>query len=84
MKDVIQQINQFVHFNTQEAKEISSAFRIIHLKKGEYWIKEGSYVNTIAYIQSGSLRIFYNNETGEEVTCHFSFTGQFIASYTSS
>lgn len=53
-----------------ETFELSAAFlKIITIKKGEYFIKEGKTCNNIAFINSGLFRIFYIKESIEINTC---------------
>lgn len=53
------------------------------LKKGEYFIREGSICKDIAFVQSGLFRSFYHNSAGEEITYCFTFSNSFVTAYSS-
>ncbi|WPV64022.1 Crp/Fnr family transcriptional regulator [Chitinophaga sp. LS1] len=53
------------------------------LKKGAYFIKEGSVCQEVAFVQSGFFRSFYHNSEGEEITYCFTFADSFVTAYSS-
>jgi CRP-like cAMP-binding protein len=55
----------------------------LHLKKGEFFIREGNTSEYIAYIQSGIFRSFYHSTEKEEVTYCFTFENTLITAYSS-
>ena len=76
-------IDQVVNLTKDEKLSIEKYFKVKTLAKGELWIKEGQYCNQIAFIKKGILRIFYNDEEGNETSCFFMPENNFISSYTS-
>lgn len=46
-------------------------FRMLTLNKGDYFVKAGDVCKSAAYINTGILRTFYNNEKGEDTTYCF-------------
>lgn len=73
-------------FNLLSANEIdylASKGYIKTLQKGEYFIKEGSICQEVAFVQSGFFRSFYHNSEGEEITYCFTFSGSFVTAYSS-
>ncbi len=53
------------------------------LKKGEFFIKEGSISKEVAFVVSGIFRSFYYSSELEEVTYCFTFSGSFVSAYSS-
>jgi CRP-like cAMP-binding protein len=76
-------ISQIIDLTADEKRRIDEMFKPTNISKGNFWIKEGKVCDQIAFVQSGKLRIFYCNESGDEVTCYFSTPGNFITSFTS-
>ena len=56
--------------------------RVKSLKKKEYLIHEGSVCNFIAFVHSGTLRSYVQNDN-EEFNNDFYFEGDFVSAYTS-
>lgn len=83
MSTPIDVINQIIKLNENEAKITSQYFVSKILKKGELFIKEGQYCNNIAFISSGTVRVFYNDENANEISCFFMNENNFISSFTS-
>jgi CRP-like cAMP-binding protein len=53
------------------------------LKKGDYFIKEGTTCKEVAFVASGLFRSFYYSSSGEEVTYCFTFSNSFVSAYSS-
>ena len=53
------------------------------LKKGEYYIQEGSICREVAFVSSGFLRSYYYSSSGEELTYCFTFQDSFLTAYSS-
>lgn len=58
-------INYFGVGNPADLIAIASQFKLIEIKKNEYFLKEGKAVNQLAFTQSGLLRVFVNKEDKE-------------------
>ncbi len=76
-------IDQVANLTKYEKLSVEKYFKAKFLPKGELWIKEGQYCNQIAFINKGILRIFYNDQDGNETSCFFMPENNFISSYTS-
>ena len=53
------------------------------LKRGEFFIQDGKTCAEVAFIQSGTLRSFYNASNGEEMTYCITFPNAFMTAYSS-
>jgi len=83
MKSVSECIHQMVPLNEAEKEIIENYFHEVHLPKGTLWIKQGVVCNHVAFVVSGKLRIFYFDDSGNEVTCYFLMPEDFFSSFTS-
>ncbi len=54
-----------------------------HLRKGEYFIRQGRTCHEIAFVRSGLLRSYYYSSAGEEITYCFTGENSFISAYSS-
>ncbi|MGH1337424.1 MAG: Crp/Fnr family transcriptional regulator [Aureispira sp.] len=76
-------INQVINLTSKERTTIETKFTSQTLKKQELWVEEGKYCNHVAFINKGTLRIFYNDLEGNEISCFFMPEGNFVSSFTS-
>lgn len=60
-----------------------SLFKLLILKKDDYFLEIGKPCNHVAFIKSGMLRIYYPNDKGEDTTCYFSLPNEFVTSFSS-
>lgn len=58
-------------------------FKETTLKKGEYFVKEGQSSSKFAFLESGIVRGFYQNDEGIEYNRSFFVTPSFIGNYSS-
>jgi CRP-like cAMP-binding protein len=65
-----------------ELKEISSLFKLTHIKKGEYFLKTDGQSNNLSFVQSGLMRIFVTTEV-KEITQWISSKGHFVVDLSS-
>jgi CRP-like cAMP-binding protein len=60
-------------------------FKIKELSAGEFFVKEGQYSKFIGYVESGLLRSYQIDSSGEDITTNFflqnSFCGSFFSFY---
>jgi CRP-like cAMP-binding protein len=75
-------LQQFGDIPPAEWAKAVVLFKSLHLKKNEYFIRQGDQPSRLAFITSGLFRVFCITETGEEKTLSFRTKGQFIAAYT--
>jgi CRP-like cAMP-binding protein len=80
---LIHTIDAILPLTLEEKDHIRAAFKEKTLKKNTYWVKAGQYAEHIGFITRGKMRVFYETEDGNEITCFFSPENSFIASYTS-
>jgi len=64
-----------------EAEKITGIFKYKKLDKGQFFIRAGDRPQTIGFIISGILRLYYLNEDGGEFTKSFCVGNEMIAAY---
>jgi len=69
-------------FSESEIDRICNYFTPKQLLKNEYFLKEGQYCLSIAFVVKGSF-IYYNIIDGEEKVCDFAFEDDWITQYKS-
>ena len=74
--------NYFGVIKPEDLRTISSLFKQTTIKKGEFYVKTGSWCNKLSFIQSGYLRIYSVTEE-KEVTQWISTQGYFVTDLSS-
>lgn len=81
MKDKLKQhIQSSISISINDLELALSFFQPLTLKKNNFFLQVGKKCNSVAFINSGILRIFYPNDLGEDVTCHFAQNGEWVTS----
>lgn len=83
MQSMLDAIQLSVHLSDVECEMITRAFKTIEIPKGQFFIEYGQVCEHIGFIETGKIRVYYPEETGEETTCHFAMDHEFISSLTS-
>lgn len=69
--DLKESLQKYYYFTEQDWKYTMQYYVPDHLKAKNYFLKLGKISNKVAYIKSGTLRAFFFNDKGEEVTTNF-------------
>lgn len=77
-------VAQFAYLSPEDWDLALSKSRIINLKKGAYWIREGKTCQYIGFVITGVFRVFSTIE-GKDIIAHFSFERRnpVLSAYTS-
>lgn len=77
-------VAQFAHLSPEDWDFALSQSKIITLKKGDYWVKEGKTCQYIGFVVTGVFRVFSTLE-GKEIIAHFAFERRnpVLSAYTS-
>ncbi len=81
-KQIIESIKSFVPLNKVEEESFANILEIKQFKKKEFLLKEGQICNKVSFINSGSMRLFYNVD-GLENTVQFFFSDSWYTDYAS-
>ena len=76
---IICAINTFCKPSEQKIAEIASYFKIIPLKKDDFFLKEGQVCKKIGFLNLGQIRHFYSAKEND-VTRWISFENDFVTS----
>ena len=72
-----------VPFTESEMEIILSLFSEIHLKKNDYFARNGEYSTKLGFLHKGVMRAFFRNSKGKEYNKTFFTKSNFVAAYSS-
>ena len=75
-------LKQFADISEDDLKAVHDKLEIVKIGKNEFFVKEGEISDSIAFIQSGYLRVSFNHD-GEEITRDITSVHSFITALTS-
>jgi CRP-like cAMP-binding protein len=61
-------LHKLGRFSEEELKKIESCLKVVLLKKNAFLFTEGKTCQSIYFIEKGSLRLFYVNQLGDDIT----------------
>lgn len=76
-------LKSFNILTDDEIDSFESKVKYKHLKKGDFFIKEGETCREVAFVHAGLLRSYYYSSSGEEITYCFTFADSFLSAYSS-
>ncbi len=76
-------LRSFDLFSETEIDQIAASFKLKTIKKGDFFIQEGSICSKVAFIKTGLFRNFISSDEGEEVTYCIGFPNQLLTAYSS-
>jgi CRP/FNR family transcriptional regulator len=74
------QIRKVTDFTEEECAMFVPYLQHKEIKKGEFLLREGQLVNSIAFIEKGVLRLYYLAD-GKEINNHFFLDNDYAVSY---
>jgi len=69
-------------FTDSEIEVINKHLKPVQLKKGDYFLRQGDFCKSVAFVSSGTI-IYYENADGDEKVCDFAFENEWISQLTS-
>ena len=75
---LIKTIEQIINLEEKDKDFIISHFKLMEVKKGDFFLKEGETNLLLGFIVKGLVRIFINKGIDDEATIDFSKEGEFI------
>lgn len=66
------------HLSAEFIMALTAKSKLKHYPKGTILLREGGLCRHLYFIQKGSLRFFYVDEEGKDITHWFSFEGDFM------
>ncbi len=83
MEQLAEQLSKFIRLDADTAEALVSLFGEEQLKKNDFLAQSGEYSKKIAFVKSGILRAFYQNNAGEQYNKTFFKTNDFVGAYSS-
>ncbi len=77
----LEQLNFITPIPDKELKKVKSISKVEHIKKGEYFLRQGEKSSDFAFNVSGLFRLTYLSEDGKEFTKSFLIENDFLISY---
>ncbi|MEO1053335.1 MAG: Crp/Fnr family transcriptional regulator [Bacteroidota bacterium] len=69
-------------FSHEELSALGASLKEIHLKKGDFLLRQGEAVTHTHYVYSGCLRSYFIDESGKDHTLQFAINDWWISDYT--
>lgn len=82
MKRVIRNIQQIFKPSEEELDAFRMSLKIVHLTKNDFFLREGEVCKSMAFLEQGSMRLFYDAED-REVCNDFYFENSIVGSFAS-
>jgi CRP-like cAMP-binding protein len=82
MTELEKYIHSYFGVNKDDMSKISSFFKLVTLKKGDYFLKSGRYSDRLGFVQTGIIREFVFIDD-KEVTKWISTKGYFVVDLSS-
>jgi CRP-like cAMP-binding protein len=83
MVKLIDKIKSFFNMDSESLAIFTSIFTELEIKKYDSFAKKGEFSKKIAFVESGILRAYFNNDRGEEYNKTFFTEGSFVGAYSS-
>jgi len=74
-------IKSIVDIPIEQENKFCSLISEKHIKKGEYFLREGQFSRTIAFVKNGLFRYYYIDKDGNELTKGFFVENSILVSY---
>jgi CRP-like cAMP-binding protein len=71
-------ITSIIPVTTDEWDVLQNKIETIVVNKNDFFLKENSICNSIAFVESGSLIYYKTLDNGNEITIDFAFTGEWM------
>ena len=71
-------IDPIVLLSDNELSIFSNAFELVQVKKNDYFLKQGQVCNFLGLLLSGVMIYTKTVESGDEITIHFAFDGDWV------
>jgi CRP/FNR family transcriptional regulator, anaerobic regulatory protein len=82
MKRVIRNIQKIFNPSEEELDAFRKSLKVVHLNKNDFFLREGEVCQSMAFLEQGSMRLFYDAED-REVCNDFYFENSIVGSFAS-
>ncbi|WP_240723453.1 Crp/Fnr family transcriptional regulator [Flavobacterium sp. GT3P67] len=83
MSDNFQKYGGLFQVDVEHFEEFFSLLKSITLGKSEFFLQQEEKCQYIGFVKNGTMRSFYNNENGNDISFIFHFHNQFFTDYES-
>jgi CRP-like cAMP-binding protein len=71
------------NYSTDDFQKIIQSYQEIHVKKGDYFLREGKVANHYWFIQSGLVRSYAIDPSGKDISTNFYASGDLLIDWPS-
>lgn len=71
------------NYSTDDYQKIIQSYQEIHVKKGDYFLREGKVANHYWFIQSGLVRSYAIDPSGKDISTNFYASGDLLIDWPS-
>lgn len=83
MKEFKAYINKISPIRGAALVELQQCFKLIQLRKQEFFVREGEYAQQVGFLKEGIVRAFFLNNDGKEYSKQFFTAPSIIGAYSS-
>lgn len=83
MSDNFQKYGKLFQVDAEHFEEFFSLLKSITLEKSDFFLQQEEKCQYIGFVKDGTMRSFYNNENGNDISFIFHFKNQFFTDYES-
>ena len=83
MEQMREYLKSFGILSAEDISQIENKATLKTIKKGDFFITEGSTSNQVGFVISGVFRSYYHSSSEEQVTYCFTFSNTFVSAYSS-
>lgn len=83
MKEFKHYIDQISTIGEEAFDELQKTFKLVELRKNDFFVHEGEYAQQIGFLKKGIMRAFFLSEEGKEYSKQFFVAPSIVGAYTS-
>ncbi len=76
-------LHNISHLEEATFEELQKCFKLIELKKNDFFVREGEYAQQIGFLKEGIMRAFFLNQEGKEYSKQFFVAPSIVGAYSS-
>lgn len=77
MENFLKILSTMAPLTPEEQEALAGLAKVVHLSKGDWWVREGLRADRVGFIEKGYLRKYYIKD-GKELTDYFYFDHSFV------
>jgi len=83
MKEFQTYLNNISPIKKETFEELQKHFKIVQLRKNEFFVREGEFAQKIGFLKKGIVRAFFQSQEGKEYSKQFFVAPSIVGAYSS-